>query len=566
MNRLTRSVAALAAGVLLGAGLTSTGSPAGAVEPGADPFYTYSGATPLASFAPGAVLGTRSLQYSIAGAPTPFPVTQVLYRSTDQLGRPAAGVTSIIRPVLPGLGTGKLVSYQSFYDSLNPADSPSRGIAGALPSAGGAIVTAESALLLPLLLAGYTINFPDTEGQDADFAAGPEYGRMTLDSIRAASLAPGTGVPANAPVGMLGYSGGAIATGWAAALAPSYAPDVNSRLVGATEGGVLVAPARNLRYIDGAPLWGGVEGMALVGVARAFDIDFSRYLSDYGKEVFAKLQTASIGAVLGQYPDFRFARLVKPEYADPTSIREFVDASNALNLGSAPSPTIPMQVFQGAGGTTEGTPGGKPGIGPGDGVMIAGDVRSMARQWCASGTPVDYTQDDLLSHTPGATQWLPGAIAFLAARFAGAPVTSSCGRIAEGNSLAPEVYRGPAATPAGPSRTRVRVRLARVWQVRGREAAKVSFAVVSPTRPSAGSRAGRAVVRVDGRRVRTISVPVVAGTGRRITSAHVRLPRSLGYGRHVVQVVFRPTDRAAYAGSRSRAVRLDVVRTRPDAR
>ena len=38
---------------------------------------------------------------------------------------------------------------------------------------------------------------------------------------------------------MLGYSGGAIATEWAAELAPSYAPEVNERLIGAAIGGVL---------------------------------------------------------------------------------------------------------------------------------------------------------------------------------------------------------------------------------------------------------------------------------------------------------------------------------------
>lgn len=34
----------------------------------------------------------------------------------------------------------------------------------------------------PLLALGYTVVIPDTEGPNADFAAGPEYGMMTLDS------------------------------------------------------------------------------------------------------------------------------------------------------------------------------------------------------------------------------------------------------------------------------------------------------------------------------------------------------------------------------------------------
>ncbi|WP_206685525.1 lipase family protein, partial [Escherichia coli] len=53
------------------------------------------------------------------------------------------------------------------------------------------------------------------------FAAGPEYGMTTLDSIRAALNTPSTGLNPSSKVAMIGYSGGAIATNWAAQLAPS---------------------------------------------------------------------------------------------------------------------------------------------------------------------------------------------------------------------------------------------------------------------------------------------------------------------------------------------------------
>ena len=86
------------------------------------------------------------------------------------------------------------------------------------------------------------------------------------------------------------------------------------------------------------------------------------------------LQDASITNVLGQYPGLTFARLVKPRYANPASIPVLVKVENELNAGSLGSPTIPMFIGQGANGLLEGTPGNKPGIGRGDGVMVAGDV------------------------------------------------------------------------------------------------------------------------------------------------------------------------------------------------
>ena len=115
--------------------------------------------------------------------------------------------------------------------------------------------------------------------------------------------------------------------------------------------------------------------------------------------MYNKVQKASISNVLGQYPGLTWAQMAKPEYAQPESIPEYVHAANQLIMGTAPgAPGHPLFIGQGANGELEGTPGDKPGIGKGDGVMIAGDVRTLARQYCAAGVKVKYTQYDLLSH------------------------------------------------------------------------------------------------------------------------------------------------------------------------
>jgi hypothetical protein len=399
-------------------------------------FYDYTGSTPLARIAPGTVLKTRTLSYHIAGIALPVQVVQLLYRSAGALGQPAANVTSVLEPPVPPLGSARAVSYQSFYDSLNPADEPSAQIAGNV-TLGGLVADAESVVIAPLLLQGYTVIVPDTEGQKADFASGLEYGINTLNSIRAATSSPLTGLTTATPIGLFGYSGGAIATDWAAQLAPSYAPDVNRQLVGAAEGGVLVDPAHNLTYVDGSSVWAGIIPMSIIGIARGFHITITPYLSSYGLQLYAALQKASIANVLGQYPGLTFAQLVKPQYANPDSIPVLVKVENKLNAGLRPSPTIPMFIGQGANGTLEGTPGNKPGIGPGDGVMVAGDVRTLARHFCVSGTAVDYTQYDALSHISTFPVWAPAALAWLGGRFAGTQAPNDCAQIPPGNSLAP---------------------------------------------------------------------------------------------------------------------------------
>ena len=416
-------------------------------EPTDDPFYKYDPAK-LPNKLPGTVLRTRRIPYHLAGIPTPFKVTQLLYRSTSQTDKPTVNVTSVIQPPNQPDKT-KVLSYQSFYDSLNQNDEPSYAISGGhpLPALPELINSAELAVFAPFLADGYTVIVPDIEGQGADFAAGPEYGMNTLDSIRAALSSKKVGLPSEAKVAMLGYSGGALATEWAAELAPTYAPEVNRRLIGAAMGGLLVHPAHNLHYVDGSRNWAGVMLMALVGIARAFEKEkeFRKYLSAKGAKLFDDMQTKSIVHVLAkrEYSGLTWEHLAKPAYPTPESIPLYVECVNKLIMGTSGNPDevakpqiIPLFIGQGANGELEGTPGDKPRIGPGDGVMIAGDVRTLARGYCKR-TQVWYEEYKDYSHISSLIFWLPHAIAWIKQRFANDPAPQNCSKIKPGNDLDP---------------------------------------------------------------------------------------------------------------------------------
>ncbi|OBH07093.1 triacylglycerol lipase [Mycobacterium sp. E2699] len=404
-------------------------------HPKDDPFYSYTGDKPLPDITAGTVLKTRHVPYHIVGLPTLLETTQLLYRSTGQRNTPTVNVTSVIRP--RGLGhKTKVISYQSAYDSLNQNDEPSYAISGGRPTLAGLVPNVELGVFGPFLAEGYTVIVPDTEGQAADFAAGPEYGINTLDSIRAAFNS--SAIDSDAKVAMLGYSGGAIATEWAAEYAKTYAPDVYQHLIGAAIGGVLVHPAHNLHYVEGSQMWAGVMPMALVGIARAFAIDFTPYLSDRGIEICKELQNASIVDVLGlRYAGLTWQQLAKPEYPTPESIPIYVETVNKLIMGTGGTPKIPLFIGQGAGGEREGTAGNKPGIGAGDGVMIAGDVRTLARDYCAAGTAIHYEEYAALSHILSLALWLPNSIAWIKQRFANVPAPQNCSSIPLGNPIPP---------------------------------------------------------------------------------------------------------------------------------
>ncbi|MGO4778365.1 lipase family protein, partial [Lysobacter sp. 2RAB21] len=174
---------------------------------------------------------------------------------------------------------------------------------------------------------------------------------------------------------------------------------------------------------------------ALVGESRSLQVDLTPYLNDYGKQLSERLKKASIINVLAQYPGLTWASIAKPEYATPERIPVFVELANDLIMGTGGTPSAPLLIRQGAGGELEGTLGNKPGIGRGDGVMIAGDVRTLARDYCSRGVKVQYGQSELLSHVGAAAVWIPETLVWVNDRFAGRTAPQNCANIAPGNPL-----------------------------------------------------------------------------------------------------------------------------------
>lgn len=405
-------------------------------------FYDFHG--DLSAYQPGDVIRSRTIQYHVVGVPTPLKVVQLLYKSSDASGKPQANVTSI---AMPHNFNGSMVSYHSVYDSLNPEHSPSRAIAGNV-SLGTASMWAETLYFANLLNQGYAVAIPDIEGPEAHFAVGPEYGRLVLDGLRAALRSPEVGLPNDVPIALMGYSGGSIATSWAAVLAPEFAPDINQHLIGGAMGGVLVAPANNISYTDGSPVWAGIAAMTIVGVSRGIpSLDLNPYLNDYGKRILASVDQASIVEVEGQYGGLRWVDMAKPEYQNPFSIPEFVEAVNSINIGLQPNPTIPLQIWQSTGGHREGTMPNKRGLG--DGVMLEPDVRGLATKYCQGGVTVEYITDANISHTPGIAKWALVANPWLQHRLEGKPAPNNCGTYPAGTTFAP-VQVQPKAEPVDP--------------------------------------------------------------------------------------------------------------------
>lgn len=189
----------------------------------------------------GAILRYRSVPNNL-NAQIPNVVTnlsatyQILFRTTDAIGRPAAAATTLFVPSNPD--PNKLLSYQLPYDTPDADCAPSYAFrVGAV----NGIPTAQGVSLILLMIAavnkGWYVTSPDHEGLHAALNVVPVQGHATLDALRACLRSGSvTGLSPDAGAATWGYSGGALAGVATAELQGSYAPELN--LVGSAFGGI----------------------------------------------------------------------------------------------------------------------------------------------------------------------------------------------------------------------------------------------------------------------------------------------------------------------------------------
>ncbi|KAI7360784.1 LIP-domain-containing protein [Hortaea werneckii] len=232
-----------------------------AVIPALDPFYD-----PPAGFAseePGTILRNRPVASSFLGlVPNPVEAYQLLYRTTAIDGSAIAEVTTVFVP--SNAKTDRFVSFQTAYDSANTICNPSYNYQlGAVQTD---LITAIEMLILEIYLAeGYIVSSSDYEGPDAAFSAGRLSGTGVLDNMRAVSNFEKLGLEDNPAIVGVGYSGGAIATGWAASLQPTYASELNIK--GWAAGGTPANLTGTTVYIDNT-LFAGFLPAAISGLSK----------------------------------------------------------------------------------------------------------------------------------------------------------------------------------------------------------------------------------------------------------------------------------------------------------
>jgi pimeloyl-ACP methyl ester carboxylesterase len=326
---------------------------------------------------------------------------QILYLSTTAGGQATAISGTVFVPTAPYAGTRPVVAYAPGTQGWGDQCAPSKEIASDSFD--------EQFAVSNLLAKGWAVVVTDypglgTPGDEAYNVGIPE-GYGVLDSLRAATLLPGAGLSASAPMGIEGYSQGGAAADWAAQLQPSYAPGLH--LDGVAAGGTpanLQAVANNIN--------GTVWFAFLAGTAEGFStaypsLDLNSQLTPAGRSAMAQLEGMCQAQGL-----LTFAGKKIQDYTvggiNPMTEPQWESVLDANNLGSM-KPQVPLYQYHGLL----------------DEIIPYSVEQTLHRQYCALGVTTQlagYLGDHILTQVLAQTD----VVNWLAARIAGTPATGNC--------------------------------------------------------------------------------------------------------------------------------------------
>src|SRR5262249_33580387 len=201
--------------------------------------------------------------------------------------------------------------------------------------------------------------------------AGVQAGDAVLDGIRAVQSVPAAGIARANPWALNGYSGGAEATGWAAQLQPSYAPELV--LAGAAMGGTPADPAALARFLDGG-LFSGFEIAATVSLNTEYpELGLEAVLNARGEQLLTKARGRCVTDLLTPFPFRRLADYTT--VPDPLAIPS-VSAVLAENRLGAAAPRTPVYDYHANG----------------DEIVPVAQDDAMVAAWCARQATVQQVR------------------------------------------------------------------------------------------------------------------------------------------------------------------------------
>lgn len=248
---------------------------------------------------------------------------------------------------------------------------------------------------------GWFVNLPDYEGPLASFTAGVQSGHATLDSLRAV-LAPRFGLSQNSKYALWGYSGGALASEWAAELQVQYAPELS--IAGIALGGLTPNVTRVLETINNSPFTEtAVNG--LLGMASQ-NPDFEQYLisqlkvtGPYNATTFltARTQNTTVDQVIFAGQNIFDYLIPGSSFLQSPQVQTAVNTDGIMGYHGVPS--MPVFVYKAIG----------------DELSPILDTDSLVERYCAVGANILYHRNSVGGHLAEYINEEAAAFAFVGA-------------------------------------------------------------------------------------------------------------------------------------------------------
>ena len=391
-----------------------------------DPFYDAPQGFQHA--APGTVLRSRDVEVAFLGLiPQKFTATQLLYRTTDMNGAPEAAVTTVIAPTERGPErVCPVLSYQCAIDAVTSRCFPSYALRRRA-LAPGALAQFEFFLVAAALAEGWAVSVPDHEGRHGAWGTPYEPGYRILDGLRAALDSETLGLSKTSPIGLWGYSGGGLATAWAAEMAGSYAPELD--IVGAVLGSPVGDLGSAFRRLNGS-FYSGLPAMVVAALSHVYpelDRIIQEHATDSGKAMLLRVENMTTAEAVLRLVGMDMDRLVDRPLQEILDMPEVRHVFDSIKLGTA-VPTPPVLMVQAVH----------------DRIVSVDDIDELAHTYQSGGASVTYHRDLFSEHMLLHPMSSPMALRWLIDRFAGKPLSEHLVRTTWPTLLNPMTYVGMA--------------------------------------------------------------------------------------------------------------------------
>jgi alpha-beta hydrolase superfamily lysophospholipase len=391
-----------------------------------DPFYQ-----PPAGFQhaePGTVLRSRDVELAFLGlVRQPIKATQLLYRTADLNGEPEATVTTVIVPAELAEGqTCPLLSYQCAIDAVSSRCFPSYALRKRAKAL-GSLAQLELLLVAAAVAEGWAVSVPDHEGLAGAWGAPYEPGYRVLDGIRAALSSERIGLSAGGPIGLWGYSGGGLASAWAAEMCGEYAPELD--VVGAVLGSPVGDLGNTFRRLNGK-LFAGLPAMVVAALAHVYpDLDrvIKEHASDEGRALLDSLEKMTTAEAVLRMAGKDMGDYLDEPLEDILSTPEVSHVFEAIKLGAV-VPTPPVLIVQAVH----------------DYLIDVNDIDTLADAYSAGGASVTYHRDAFNEHMVLHPLSAPMTLRWLTDRFARRPLSDHLIRTVWPTMFNPMTYVGMA--------------------------------------------------------------------------------------------------------------------------